>query len=85
MTRRPLRLSIEKLQLQVDDWNLRHPEGTPVTLTLDSVDDSKPARTVETATRSKAWLMGGHTPMIYVDRVDGIVTSCWMLDRVAPR
>ncbi len=58
--------------LTVENWNLKHPVGTKVILTKD--DKS----TVETATRSQAELLGGHTPVIWLEGMSG----CWALSRV---
>jgi len=42
-------------------WNKLHPVGSAVTVTKD--DGSK----IETVTRSEAWKLGGHTPVILVE------------------
>ncbi len=51
-----------------DDFNAKHPVGTPVRYwpgfrNVPGLSDSK-AR--EGATRTVAWLMGGHTPVVSV-------------------
>ena len=52
-------------QQRVDNWNARHPVGTPVT----RFEFSNPPRGAEqeTKTRSAAWLMGGHTAVVSVE------------------
>lgn len=62
-------------QKSVDAWNGRHETVVPVTYRKD--DKS----TVDTATRSKAFVLGGHTATIMVDGVCG----CVALDRVTVR
>jgi len=58
----------------VTDWNTAHPEGTvtPVTVRMDS------GATINTTTRSQAWLLGGHTPVILLDGI----TGSYALERV---
>ena len=55
-------------QKRVDEWNTRHPIGTPVT----RYKLIKPLLEPEqTKTRSEAWLMGGHSAMVMVEGVSG--------------
>lgn len=70
--------SAAKLQSQVDDWNQKHPIGTPVTryALIDPLGDP-----TETTTRSEAWVMGGHSAMVMVTGVSGGVC----LESVVPR
>ncbi len=46
-------------------WNKLHPVGTPVTVTKDLGEK------FETTTRSEAWVLGGHTPVILVVGISG--------------
>lgn len=64
-------------QKLVDDWNSRHPVGTPVTRYKLVHPLREPE---ETKTRSEAWLMGGHTAMVMVEGVAGGV----MVESVKP-
>lgn len=58
----------------VDMWNRTTPVGTDVILTLDNGTE------VRTKTRSKAWVMGGHTSVVSVEgRAGG-----YDIDRVRP-
>lgn len=61
--------------LHVSEWNDRYPPGSPVTVRLDS-GEMRPTRT-----RSAAWLLGGHTPVVMLDGIAG----CYSLARVMPR
>jgi hypothetical protein len=61
-------------QRRVDDWNRAHPVGTPVTVRKDA------GEILETRTRSRAELLGGHTAVIWLDNVRG----CYALERVQP-
>ncbi|KIX14989.1 hypothetical protein [Dethiosulfatarculus sandiegensis] len=62
------------LQITVDHFNNSHPCPCDVEVTLD--DGQK----IETRTRKKAHLLGGHTPVIWLDGISG----CYRLDRVRP-
>jgi len=68
----------QKQQKLVDDWNAKHPVGTPVTRYALINPLRQPS---ETATRSEAWLMGGHTAMVMVNGVAGGV----LVESVVPR
>lgn len=59
----------------VDDWNSKYPPGTPVIVLGDIKGDIR-----RTLTRSIAWVLGGHTPVV---QVQGI-TGCYSLERVVP-
>lgn len=61
-------------QTKCDRWNRTHAIGTPVRLRTDGGD------TIETATRSEAYMLSGHTPVIFLEGIVG----CYMLDRVTP-
>lgn len=63
------------MQAQVDAWNGEHKIGTPVTVVKDNGTE------LDTTTRSEAWMLSGHTPVIQVDGLSG----CYLLDRVTPR
>lgn len=52
-------------QRAVEKWNAAHAIGTPVTVRLDS------GTTLDTTTRSEAWLMGGHSAMILLRGISG--------------
>jgi hypothetical protein len=55
-------------QKTVEDWNAKHPPGTPVT----RYKLIKPLREGnETKTRSEAWLMGSHSAVVKVEGVAG--------------
>lgn len=50
-----------------DDWNALNPVGTPVVAYPLSRDDAG----LVTTTRSEAWTLGGHTPVVLVDGYAG--------------
>lgn len=52
----------------VKDWNAKHPIGT--TVTRYKLINPLREPTV-TKTRSVAWVMGGHTPMVLVEDIAG--------------
>lgn len=64
----------EKMQAQVDQWNENCPVGTVVSVRRDdgSIQLMK--------TRSEAQLLGGHTPVIWIEGIAG----AYMLDRCLP-
>ena len=64
--------SIKKLQAQVDKWNARYSVGQSVEVTKDS------GEIVKTATRSEAYVMSGHSAVIFLDGILGF----YDLDRV---
>lgn len=68
------RVPKRKPRSAADDWNGRHPIGTPVTLRKDN------GETVKTITRSAASVLSGHSAVIFVEGVSG----CYLLDRVSP-
>lgn len=72
------RPTFTELMQQVADWNATYPIGTPVIRyklinPLREPQDSK--------TRSEAWMMGGHSPMVIVEGVAGGV----ILESVVPK
>lgn len=62
------RPNLKAQQKLVDDWNAKHPIGTPVTRYKLINPLREPE---ETKTRSLAWFMGGHTAVVSVDGVSG--------------
>ena len=72
MSRRPQ--SAGQLDAQVRVWNENFPIGTAVIFRRDS------GETVETVTRSKAEVLGGHSAVVWLEGVSG----CYLLDRVLP-
>ncbi len=68
--RRPASKQVQ--ELQVENWNLKHPVGTEVTVELDSGEIRA------TKTRSKAQMLSGHTAVIWLEGI----TGCYLLSRV---
>lgn len=62
MTPRP---NPRNAQRAADQFNERHPVGTPVFLTLDS------GKEIETRTRSAAWVIGEHSAIVKVEGKSG--------------
>ena len=60
-------------QAVVDRWNRDVPIGSSVTVTLDN------GTKVEDKTRSEAWVLGGHTPVVHLEG-----RPCYMLSRCVP-
>lgn len=60
------------VQSEVDDWNADHEPGIDVIHTDDF------GNITHTKTRSYAELLGGHTPVVWLDGM----TGCHGLDRV---
>ncbi len=69
--RRP---SQRELQLEVENWNLKHGIGVAVRVTKDN------GTIVKTVTTSRAYLLSGHTPVVMVEGISG----CYLLSRVKP-
>lgn len=67
-----------KNDLLVENWNLKHPVGARVIVTLDRRDDNGRPIQKETVTTSEAYVLSGHTPVVHLDGVSG----CYRLDRV---
>lgn len=62
--------SLAKLKQQCDEWNEWYKEGQPVIVRLDDGSDW------QTTTRSEAWLLGGHTPVVsLVGKAGGYLLS----------
>jgi len=57
----------------IEEWNANNPIGTPVLVRRDNGDIER------SCTRSIAWMLGGHTPVVQVDGVVG----CYALERVS--
>jgi len=68
------RPSAIKLQKICDAWNEKHPVGTEVIVTKDLGEK------IRTKTRSKAEVLSGHTPVIWLNGISG----CYILERVKP-
>jgi hypothetical protein len=58
----------------VKQWNAAVPVGSPVTVRKDSDE------IVETRTRSEAWVLSGHSPVVLLDGIRG----CYLLTRCLP-
>lgn len=51
----------------VEEWNTRHPVGTRVTAyPAVRPEDAPDGERLDTVTRSRAWVLGGHTPVVMV-------------------
>lgn len=61
-----------KQQQAVDAWNRSNPVGTECTVRLDS------GLVKLTKTRSEAYMLGGHTAVIFLDGISG----AYLLERV---
>lgn len=59
----------EQAQLRCDEFNTLNPIGTPVVRYKLINPQREP--TPETVTRSEAWVMGGHSPMVLVKGFSG--------------
>lgn len=66
------RQSLREMELEVENWNLKHEVGAAVVVTMDSGEDRA------TFTRSKAEILSGHTPVIWLVGISG----CYILSRV---
>ena len=73
--RRPAPINTKREEQLCKLWNDKCPPGTPVTLRLDNGD------TLDTVTRSEAWLLGHGQAVISVDGKSG----GWALERVTAR
>lgn len=67
--KRPKRKSIEQLEAECIVWNHKHPIGTPVT--YHPVIGEKAGK--ETVTTGAAYVLGGHTAVVFVEGVSGCV------------
>ena len=72
MKRTMRRPSLQTLNLLVENFNLKYPVGTEVVVKRDSGEK------LRTKTRSAAWMLSGHTPVIMVEGISG----AYALDRV---
>ncbi len=69
------RLSEKKLQQLCDRFNSKVSVGAEVFVKLDGVEEP-----FKTRTKSEAYVMGGHSAVIFLWNVSG----CYLLDRVTP-
>lgn len=67
--------NVKAMQAVCDKFNAICPLGGKVKVKLDNI-----AELFETTTRSKAQILSGHTPVIWMHGVSG----CYLLDRVTP-
>lgn len=67
--------ALAKLQTQCDVWNKANPVGCDVMLKKDFVDEP-----VKTKTRSEAYVLSGHSAVIFLEGVSG----CYHLSYVKP-
>ncbi len=63
------------LEKQCEEWNAQNAVGVPVHYRDDT------GKMIETATRGEAYVLSGHTAVIFVDKFSG----CVKLDRVTVR
>lgn len=70
--RKPRQLTTKELHASVDRWNANHAVGDAVRFRQDD------GTTLCTKTRSRAELLSGHTPVVWLDGVSG----CVLLSRV---
>jgi hypothetical protein len=66
------RPNLKLISLQVENWNLKHPVGTAVTVRTDS------GAVIATKTKSPAQILSGHSAVIWLEGISG----CHALDRV---
>lgn len=66
--------SPKQLEAACARWNAAHPVGTKVIVRRDGGQEE------ETATRSEALVLSGHSAVIWLDGISG----CYLLDRVRP-
>ncbi len=59
-------------ELEVENWNLRHPVGAEVEFTNDSGEVKR------TTTKSEAFMLSGHTAVVSLKGISG----CYLLSRV---
>lgn len=57
--------TLSQLQAMVDHWNKTVPIGTPVQVANDF------GKVSDTKTKSEAWLLGGHTPVVLLEGISG--------------
>lgn len=73
MSRQYRQMTSQQMKQIVDDWNDKHPVGTPVIVDRGNED-------FHTRTRSGADILSGHTVVIWLEGISG----CYALDRVRP-
>ncbi len=66
------RPSLKEQEQAVELWNLKHPVGAEVTVEMDSGEIRA------TTTRSKAFMLSGHTAVIAVEGISG----AYLLSRI---
>jgi hypothetical protein len=66
----------------VEEWNAAYPIGTPVV--YQSVQGDRAKDNKQTATRSAAWVLGGHTPVVMVNGIAGGVAISHCYPKVNP-
>lgn len=69
---KPSRVKIQ--ELEVENWNLKHPVGKKVKVELDN------GSWIETTTNAPASMLGGHTAVAWLNGISG----CYRLSRVRP-
>jgi hypothetical protein len=62
----------KRFETYVEQWNAAHRVGTRVRVTKDD------GSSVETTTRTRAMMLSGHTPVIFLEGISG----CYLLTRV---
>jgi hypothetical protein len=67
--------NLRHAQKKIDAFNAACPIGTLVTVMRDDGTE------MDSKTRSEAQLLGGHTPVVWVENLSG----CYLLDRVKPK
>lgn len=55
---------------QVESWNIEHPVGSKVVVTRDNEE------MLETTVKYPAQLLGGHSPVAWVDGISGCYDLC---------
>lgn len=65
-THKAARITLEKMQKKVDDWNAAHPVGVSVMVKLDGKDEPQPSKTT-----TPAQMLSGHSPVIWLENVSG--------------
>jgi hypothetical protein len=66
----------------VEDWNASYPIGTPVVYQPVKGDPARDNK--QTKTRSSAWVLGGHTPVVMVEGIAGGVAIEHCFPKVEP-
>lgn len=69
---------LERLEAKVAAWNTAHPLGTLVKAYLLTIGDDLHARTRRV--RAPAEVLGGHTPVAWIEGVSGCVALTHVVD-----